>query len=203
MHRRYFLPPLSLSQPVIADENIVCWGTFLKFFAFFAPQAQHSTAQRSQLAQAAKQVRADQSATTQASRQSWLEPACRRAFIQLAVFKPNEEIEICSAYKRLDHSQSSYIADVIMLPVHLLFSPSFLFRPCMRRLGCFRGPWSSWHLQVASLHLKPRTSLSASLIRIFFQCFLVSERSGRRKPPAERSALHTTTYSGKLSIRFS
>ncbi|CAN0389726.1 unnamed protein product, partial [Laminaria digitata] len=37
-----------------------------------------STAQ-SALHQTAKHVRADQSATTQASRQSWQEPACRRA----------------------------------------------------------------------------------------------------------------------------
>ena len=52
-------------------------------------------------------------------------------------------------------------------------SPSFLFRPRMRRAGCLRGPWSSWHLQVASLHLKLCISLSASLI--------LRERSGRRK----------------------
>ena len=50
------------------------------------PQSQHSSAQRSQPArQAAKQVRADQSATTQASRRSWLAPACRRGYIQRAV----------------------------------------------------------------------------------------------------------------------
>ena len=47
----------------------------------------HSTAQRSQPAQhAANQVRADQSATTQASRRSGLAPAYCRAYIQLAVF---------------------------------------------------------------------------------------------------------------------
>ena len=58
-----------------------------------APQAQHSTTQhncstapRSQHGQQpAKQVRADQSATTQASRRSWLAPACRRGYIQRAV----------------------------------------------------------------------------------------------------------------------
>ena len=48
------------------------------------PQSQHSSAQRSQPArQAAKQVRADQSATTQASRRSWLALACRRAYSSL------------------------------------------------------------------------------------------------------------------------
>ena len=50
------------------------------------PQAQHNTAQRSQPAQAAKQVRADQSATKQASRLSRLEPTCRRAFVRPVVF---------------------------------------------------------------------------------------------------------------------
>ena len=43
------------------------------------PQAQHSTAQ-SVLHKAANQARADQSVAAQASRQSWREPACRRAF---------------------------------------------------------------------------------------------------------------------------
>ena len=48
-----------------------------------------TTAQHRQSAmhKAAKHVRTDQSTTTQASRQSWREPACRRAFmIRLAVF---------------------------------------------------------------------------------------------------------------------
>ena len=63
----------------------------------------------------------------------------------------------------------------------------------MRRAGCFPGAWSSWHWQVVSLCFKSWTSLSASLLRIFF-FFLVSERSGRRKPSAERSALCTRMY---------
>ena len=69
-HGRYFFPPLSPSRPVIADEKIIFWGTFLNFFAFFAPQALHSTAHPIQPAQA----------------DNWLEPACRRAFIQRAEF---------------------------------------------------------------------------------------------------------------------
>ena len=50
-------------------------------------------------AQTAKQLRADQSATTQASRQNWREPACRRASAARSVLKTNKEIEICPAYK--------------------------------------------------------------------------------------------------------
>ena len=34
-HARGVLPPLSPSQPVIADEEIICWGILPKFFAFF------------------------------------------------------------------------------------------------------------------------------------------------------------------------
>ena len=52
---------------------------------YTASTAQHSAAQ-SALHKAANQARADQSATMQASRQSWREPAYRRAFIQLAAF---------------------------------------------------------------------------------------------------------------------
>ena len=66
----------------------------------------------------------------------------------------------------------------------------------MRRPGCSLGAWSSWYLQDVSLHPKSWTSLSASFIRFFF--FLVSERSGRRKPPAERSALYIFHYTHLL-----
>ena len=103
-----------------------------------------------------------QSATTQASRPSWLAAACCRAYIQLDVLKTNKEIELCSAIKKL------LVCCAKGLPVHCSFSPSFLFRPCVRRPGCFGGPWSSWHLQVASLHRKPWTSLCDSVTRILF-----------------------------------
>ena len=35
-HARYILPTLSPSQPVIADEEILCWGTILNLVALFA-----------------------------------------------------------------------------------------------------------------------------------------------------------------------
>ena len=53
------------------------------------PQAQHSP---SALHTAAKQSRADQNAATQASGQSWRGPACRLAFIQLAVFSKRAKV---------------------------------------------------------------------------------------------------------------
>ena len=108
------------------------------------PQAQHSTAQRSQPAQqAAKQVQADQSATTQASRRSWLAPAYRRAYTQLAVFS-----------KRTKKSKSARPAKILLvrcakgLPVHYSCVLSISSIPVAS--GLFWGPWSSWHLQVAS-----------------------------------------------------
>ena len=55
---------------------------------------QHSTAQRRQPAQAATQARADQTVTTMARGQSWLEPACRRARGQLAVFSKRRNINL-------------------------------------------------------------------------------------------------------------
>ena len=118
--RQYILPSLSPSQPVIADESIICWGTFLNLFAFFAPQAQHSTVNTHKQQ---KQVRADQSATTQAGRQRWLEPACRGAFTQLAVFskrKKSKSARPTKIYNHCNHSQSSLLAGV-MFACKLLF----------------------------------------------------------------------------------
>ena len=147
----------------------------------------HSTAQRSQPAQAAKQVRSDQSATTQASRQSWLEQACRRAFIQLAVFS-----------EQTKKSKSARPTAGVMLPVrlytaHSLRSRFYFVDACGVRvafvdhgaLGICKSPVCT----------EPWTSLSASFARIWFiilfkkKNFLVSELSGRRKTPAQRSAL--------------
>ena len=57
------------------------------------------------------------------------------------------------------------------------------------RLGCFSGAWrrGSWHFQVASLHFLQ--SIMNHFVRFTLFSFL-SKRSGRRMPPAERSALY-------------
>ena len=162
------------SQPVIADGNTICWETVLNFLAFFAPQAQPALRRK-----AAKQVRADQSATTQASRQSWLEPACRRAFIQLPAFSKRTKKSKSARptkYKHMQTFTSSFLSWCVMLPlVNCSFSPSFLFRPCMlrRAQGCFRGPWSSWHLQGASSVFAPKT-MDTRFIHSHFVHFLGS-----------------------------
>ena len=51
---------------------------------YLLPPCTASTASTAQC-RTAQKVRADQSATTQANRRSWLAPACRRAHIQLTV----------------------------------------------------------------------------------------------------------------------
>ena len=40
-HSRYILPPLSPPQPAIANDNIICWGALLNFFAIFVYTSYH------------------------------------------------------------------------------------------------------------------------------------------------------------------
>ena len=143
--------------------------------------AQHSTAQPIQPAQAAKQVCTDQIATTQASRQLVRASMSSRISFTAMCSQTNEEIEIGPAYKNIQPFTKLKQLSWYGVACTLLFCPSFLFRPCMRRPSCFRGPWSSWHLQVARLHLKPWTSKSASFIRILFN--FCSRATVRRKRP--------------------
>lgn len=89
-----------------------------------ASTAQHSTAQRIHPAQSSE-ARADQSAATEASRQSWREPACRREFTARCVLKTMEKIVICPAYstrrkKTRTHTQVINCAHYNLLPeLHL------------------------------------------------------------------------------------
>ena len=65
-------------------------------------------------------------------------------------------------------------------------------------VGCFPGAWrrGSWHFQVASLHLQSSMDLSLSASHYFSS---LSKRSGRRMPPAERSALYSSTNTSHSS----
>jgi len=146
-----------------------------------ASQAQHSTAQRSQPAQqAAKQVRADHSAATQACRRSWLAPACRRAYIQIAVSSKRTNK---STYARPTKAWWCDARRVCLYTV--LFSPSFLFLPYMRRPGCFGGPWSAWHLQLLVCTYNIGTSTTS--VSPIHSSLWASVAGG---PPAVRSALY-------------
>ena len=68
----------------------------------------------------------------------------------------------------------------------------YVFRTCMRRPGCFPGAWSSWHLQVVSLHLKSWTSLSVSFASF---SILPCERAERSEAPWQGNIIyHGTRY---------
>ena len=67
--------------------------------------------------------------------------------------------------------------------------PFYAFRTCGRRPGCYPEAWSSWHLQVVSLHLKSWTSLSASFA---FCSILVS--AGRAAKRLEGTATVLGTW---------
>ena len=58
-------------------------------------------------------------------------------------------------------------------------------RTCMRHRGCFPGAWSSWHFQVACLHVKCRTIYHIICHSAPF--LLVSERRRRIVPQAKHS----------------
>ena len=89
----YYLTPSLLSSLLFLEEPCCPFFVLVRLFyipgmyervvAEHVPQARHIAISPHE---AAKHVRADQSATTQASRQSWREPAFRRAFEQLAAF---------------------------------------------------------------------------------------------------------------------
>ena len=120
------------------------------------------------------QVRADQSATTQASRQNWRDPLCRRAFIQIAVFS-----------KRTKKSKSArptkkYVPGTRVLNYDFLsvFPTSY-----MRRPGCFlehEALGICYSRQIASIINRGPLWPHHSHFVLFL---LVSERRGRRKPP--------------------
>ena len=91
----------SPSQPVIAGENIICWGTFLKYVAFFAPQAQHCTAQSTRTSSEASTLRSERD---NASKQTELARAGMASSIYITVccvLMTNEEIQICPAYQSI------------------------------------------------------------------------------------------------------
>ena len=168
-----------------------------------------STAQRSVISPAQRSlVRADQSTTTQASRQSWREPACRRACICTfrCVQKNNQEIEIFPVWNTYNHKQQLAMREGIAATsfqsqhdttLFFIFR-TYLYDACMQRPGCFPGAWRSWHLQVVNLHLiTDLCQLHFTLV--LFKPFFVSERSGR-KLRAERSVFYTIRVRAFTSI---
>ena len=160
-HARHILPPLRPCQPVNAGENVICWETFMKLFAFPITQQQHCTAPS-----ICTRIQAS-------TRRPERDKARKHTeFVRASSTSSNSYTARCVLKTKQEIKSARLTTAGVMLPEHCSFSPSFLFRPCMRRPGCFRGPTSSWHLQVAGMHLKPKTSLHASFISIWFNSSL-------------------------------
>ena len=157
-----------------------------------------STAQRNQpCTKQHSQLCAVQTAA-QASRQSWQEPARGRSFTARCVLKTNEEIKICPAYENTrEVLTSSYRSSKVMregfalFPFllivryytlqHYSFSPSFLFRGCMRRPGCFSC--SMELLAFAGPQFAPKESW-ISLTASFTFCSIIPYARARRAAEA-------------------
>ena len=122
--------------------------------AYCCSTAQHSTAIIPAQSSQASTCRSERdNASKQASKQSWREPARRRAFTARCLLKTTEEIKMCPAYKKLQALTSSQAAKQLLRSgvmvegfaffsnlrkiQHCSFSPSFplQFRRCMRRPG--------------------------------------------------------------------
>ena len=67
-------------------------------------------------------------------------------------------------------------------------------RTYMLRPVCFPGAWSSWHLQVACLHLNCWTIYFTTSVCYSNAFFLVSERSGWNRPLHEAPCTYIPTY---------
>ena len=163
-----------------------------------ASSTAQQSAEQSAMHKAWKHVRTCRSECDNASKQTELARASisSRSYLQFAVFsKINEEIEVCPLKNVYTTTLSWWCAKGLPFFVSNLdtiqHSDEYVvFRTCLRdactaRPGCFPGAWSSWQLQVVSLHLFldlcPRQHI------VLFQYFLVGERSGR-KPPARSEA---------------
>ena len=109
----FFIRVYSYLVAVVRTVRVYC-----RWVSTALQRARHSTAQheatQSPPHKAANTLHAEQSATTQASRQSWREPACRASL---------------SCYGMLSCVSLSYI-------------PKQVLRACMRRSDCFPGVWS-------------------------------------------------------------
>ena len=94
-------------------------------------------------------------------------------------------------------SVTSFEADIyIYTTSQIQQNTRYIIRGILMRvafLGYFPGAWQrgSWYFQVAGLHLQSSMDFSFSTPHYFS---FLSKRSGRRMPPAERSALHVLRF---------
>ena len=172
-------------QKSLLYPNFCFWGPFFTCTSLeHLPQTQHSKAQ-SALHKSAKQLRDYQRATTQASRRSWREVACR-TFTQFAALSKriNRNTRGKNIRPLTKHLKLVWCAeDLPLFPITRRYNTAlslrhfYVFRTCMRRPGDFLGAWSSSILQAVSLHLRSWTSLSASLA-FCFVLYVLNDCSG-------------------------
>ena len=121
---------------------------------------------QSALHKAATQLRANQSAATQAGREIWRGPACRRAFTQLAVFsKTNEEIELCPVCESCRACRRAFT----QLAVFSKRTRRNRNMPGLEKLFTRSMELLAFNFQV-SLVAPNRVDLSVRFIRILFSC---------------------------------
>ena len=186
----------SPSQPVrvVADDNIIRWGTFLNFCAFFVPQAQHSKAQRNQPAQEAK-ASTRRSERDNASKQTELARASMSSSIYTArcVLRNERRNRNLPGLRKYTFTKEQLSWCDVACTLLFLSALSTSSMQCHAASGLF--PWILGLL--AFIRKSPLSisdhgplCLSTFMHSHFVQLFLGSERSGRPKPHAERSALY-------------
>ena len=144
---------------------------------------------------ASKQVRADQSAKTQASRQSWREPACRRAF-HSSLCSQNErrnrhlsrpqnyrstQFTTCWCVMREGFAVISNLNKIPALPLFIsVLSISYMHAAS----ALFSWTMELWAFASSHFCTQNHGSL-CPLHQHFVVFFRLRERSGRGKPHAE------------------
>ena len=194
-----FPPELCFCGPVFYTSRACCRR------ASTAITAQHGTAQ-SALDKAAKQVRADQSATTQASRVGESQHVVEH--LQFDVLsKRTKKSKSDRPAKVCNHSQATAavwcakdFTVFAVFPISVRYTTTLSLRPFDRYLihACgvrvvfsFHGAWSCWHLRVVRLHLKSQASLSAS----FIFCSILPCESGGSRPRYGAPCMYSYAHS--------
>ena len=156
--------------------------------------AQHSTAQPARH-KAAEQVRADQSATTgqrkQANGVSESQHMPSSIYTACLALKTKKSKSARPTISKYSHSAGvmrkgfAFSFDLSKIQ-HGSFSPRPLYvhRTCMRRPGCCRGAWSSWHSQVRKSSVAP-TIVELSVRILFYASLRASVAGGGRRPLCE------------------
>lgn len=159
----------------------------------------HNTV-KSALREEINQVRTDQSATTQSSRQNWREPASRRAFTARRILQTNEEIKIiCPVVKTIQPLTCSLlVADAMCIGFFHLNPTSTRPNTTLAASELF-----SWRMELLTFASRQFTPKSMDL-SVHFSCLhnvlssLMSAADGGRRPrseaPCAKNAISSPPY---------